>query len=67
MTDTSATPHPVYPLPVPEGTDGRLTYGLLFQIADVLTRNGFPRPAGTDWADLMLALDRFLYQPKETS
>jgi len=34
----------------------------LFDIADALVRNGFPRPAGVDWAHLMLSLDRFLYQ-----
>jgi hypothetical protein len=33
----------------------------------VLQRNGFPQPAGTDWAHLMTALGRFLYQSKETS
>ena len=61
MTDTT-TSHPVYPLPQPGGTDSRFTYGLIFVIADALVRNGFPRPAGTDWADLMLALHRFIYQ-----
>jgi hypothetical protein len=33
----------------------------------VLQRNGFPQPTDTDWADLMAALGRFLYQSKETS
>lgn len=62
MKDTTTdTPQPSYPLPQP-GTGPRLTYGLLFDIADALVRNGFPRPAGTDWANLMLSLDRFLYQ-----
>lgn len=64
---TGATPQPVYPLPAPiNGTDPRFSYGLLHEVAQVLHRNGFPRPAGTDWADLMTALGRFLYQPKET-
>jgi hypothetical protein len=69
MTDTTThTPQqPVYPLPAPASDDPRFTYGLLFDIANVLQRNGFPQPAGTDWADLMTALGRFLYQPKETS
>jgi hypothetical protein len=63
---TSATPQPVYPLPAPTDTDPRFTYGLLHEVAQVLQRNGFPRPEGTDWADLMTALGRFLYQPQET-
>lgn len=63
MTDTTtSTPQPVYPLPQPGATGPRLTYGLLFDIADALVRNGFPRPAGTDWAHLMLALHHFCYQ-----
>ena len=61
-TTTASLPEPVYPLPEPGGDDPRFTYGLLFDIADVLGRHGFPRPAGTDWADLMLTLARFLYQ-----
>jgi hypothetical protein len=63
MTDTTTnTPQPAYPLPQAGGTEPRLTYGLLFDIANALVRNGFPRPAGTDWADLMLALHHFCYQ-----
>ena len=62
MADAT-TPQPAYPLPVP-ADDPRFSYGLLFDIADVLTRHGFPHPAGADWADLMLALSRFLYQEK---
>jgi hypothetical protein len=68
MTTTTHTPQqPVYPLPAPAGTDLRLTYGLLHDIAEVLQRNGFPQPAGTGWAHLMTALGRFLYQSKETT
>lgn len=67
MTDDAATPLPTYPLPAPAATDSRFTYGLVFDIAEVLQRNGFPRPAGADWANLMTALGRFLYQYKETS
>jgi len=64
MTDTPTgdAPQPVYPLPPTGTTSPQLTYGLLFDIADALVRNGFPRPAGVDWAHLMLSLDRFLYQ-----
>lgn len=69
MTDqtTATTPQPAYPLPQPDGTDPRITYGLLFDLAEVLQRNGFPRPAGTDWANLTAALGRFLYQSQQTS
>jgi hypothetical protein len=63
---TSVTPQPAYPLPVPTGDDARFSYGLLHDIAQVLQRNGFPRPEGTDWAQLMTCLGQFLYQPKET-
>jgi hypothetical protein len=61
MTDNT-TGQPAYPLPQPTGTDPSITYGLIFDIAEALVRNGFPRPADTDWADLMLALHRFAYQ-----
>jgi hypothetical protein len=66
MTDTPS-PAPLYPLPAPTDGDPRFTYGLILDIAQVLQRNGFPQPAGADWAQLMTALGRFLYQPKETS
>jgi hypothetical protein len=66
MTDTHTPQQPVYPLPAPADGDPRFTYGLLHDIADVLQRNGFPQPAGTDWAHLMTALGCFLYQNKET-
>ena len=59
---TTTPPQQVYPLPQRCAGDPRFTYGLLFDLADVLQRNGFPRPAGTDWANLMSALARFLYQ-----
>jgi hypothetical protein len=62
FTPHPATPQPVYPLPAPDD-DPRFTYGLIFDVADVLTSHGFPRPDGTDWAHLMTALVRFLYQP----
>jgi hypothetical protein len=43
MTDTTSK-QPAYPLPEPAGVDSRFTYGLFFDIADVLQRNGFPNP-----------------------
>jgi hypothetical protein len=68
MTDTTSTARqPVYPLPAPADNDPRFTYGMLFDIAKVLQRNGFSQPVGTDWADLMAVLGRFFYQSKETS
>lgn len=55
-----------YPLPRPaDDHDPRFTYGLVSDIADVLTAHGYPHPADTDWADLMLALLRFIYQPPQ--
>jgi hypothetical protein len=65
MSDNTNPAPPAYPLPAP-AHDPRFTYGLLFEVADVLARNGFPRPAGSDWAHLMTALGGFLYQQKET-
>jgi hypothetical protein len=62
MTPTTPQPQPAaYPLPRPDD-DPRFTHGLCLDIADVLVQHGFPRPAHTDWADLMLALFRFIYQ-----
>ena len=50
-----------YPLPRPVD-DARFTYGLLFDVAAVLERHGFPRPvAGGDLVALHLSLFTFLY------
>jgi hypothetical protein len=65
MTDQTTTPQPAYPQP--GDADPRFTYGLLHEVAEVLQRNGFPRPAGADWANLMTALHRSPYQSQETS
>ena len=67
MTDAASTPQPAYPLPELSSADPRFTYGLIFDIAEVLQYNGSPRPEGTDWADLMTVLGRFLYDQKEIS
>jgi len=64
-TDASTGP-PAYPLPAP-AHDSRFTYGLIFDIADVLTRHGYPQPAGADWAHLMTALGHVIYQQEQTS
>jgi hypothetical protein len=67
VTPQAASPPTVaaYPLRRPAGDDPRFTYGLVFDIADVLCKHGYPRPAHTDWADLMLAVFGFLYQPNK--
>jgi|GEM_PF-3556175 len=62
---TAPPPAASYPLPRPaRDHDPRFTYGLVLDVADVLCQHGYPRPADTDWADLMLALFRFIYQQK---
>ncbi len=38
---------PAYPLPTP-AADPRFTYGLILDLADVLTAHSYPPPAGTD-------------------
>jgi hypothetical protein len=58
-------PAAAYPLPRPADDDPRFTQLLVFDIADVLSKHGYPRPDHTDWADLMLALFRFIYQPNQ--
>jgi hypothetical protein len=55
-----------YPLDAPfEGeTDPRLTMGLIFDIAHLLTSAGYPPPRGLDIIELHQAIDRFLYKTK---
>jgi hypothetical protein len=62
--DQPVDQRPAYPLPAP-AADPRFTYGLVFDIADVLTAHGYPPPQDTDWADLMSAVSGFLYQPEQ--
>jgi hypothetical protein len=62
----TTTTQRAYPLARPADADLRFTYGLLHDVAEALQRNGFPQPAGTDWAHLMTALGHFLYQQQET-
>jgi hypothetical protein len=60
MTQTNTTAR-VYPLPQP-ANDARFTYGLLFDVAAVLEKHGYPRPkSGGDLVALHLALFTFLY------
>jgi hypothetical protein len=55
---------PAYPLPAP-AADPRFTYGLVLDVADVLTAHGYPPPQSSDWAELMSAVFGFLYQPEQ--
>ena len=50
-----------YPLPRTVD-DPRFTFGLVLDVAEVLTRHGYPQPAtGVDLVDLQQALYRYLY------
>lgn len=57
-----------YPIrPVPEG-ESRFTFGLTYDIAQVLKSHGYPPVTnGRDISDLQQALYRFLYVGEETS
>lgn len=61
-------PAPTYPLPRPDtGTDARFSIGLVLDVADVLTRHGYPRlGCGADLVRLQQALFTTIYQPQET-
>ncbi|WP_168356872.1 hypothetical protein [Streptomyces rhizosphaericola] len=61
--DSSPAPaersYPIVPRPA---DDTRFTAALALDVADVLTRHGYPRPtSGLDWVELKLALLHFLY------
>jgi hypothetical protein len=62
---SSPNPQPAYPIPRPAtGQDARSTLGLTLDVADVLTRHGYPPPAsGTDLLRLQQALFGAIYQP----
>lgn len=61
MTDDR--PPAAYPLPQTDD-DSRFSFGLVLDVAEVLERHGYPRPAaGADWVELQQALWRFLYVP----
>jgi hypothetical protein len=50
-----------YPLPEVDD-DERFTFGVVVDVAEVLTRHGYPKPAtGRDLVALQQALYRFLY------
>jgi hypothetical protein len=57
-------PPRTYPLPRPDD-DSRFTFGLVLDVADVLTAHGYPplSGGGDDHVQLQQALFRFLYAP----
>lgn len=55
----------VYPVPKPAVDDNtQFTAGLLFDVADVLVRHGYPRPTTRDWAHLMTVIYDFCYRER---
>lgn len=56
---------PTYPLRAPED-DPRFTIGLTIDIADVLTRQGYPPMSGADLVKLKQALFGFLCRQDAT-
>lgn len=64
MSDLSTTPvdRRIYPI-VRERGDHRFTFNLMFDIASVLERHGYPMPSGSDCLELQHALSVFLYGP----
>jgi hypothetical protein len=56
----------LYPLARPtSGTDARFTFGLIYDVGQVLESHGFPPVRGGDHVNLMSALFRFLYAEEE--
>ncbi|MEU4803007.1 hypothetical protein [Actinosynnema sp. NPDC023587] len=55
----------LFPVQVSPDGDARFTFGLVIEVADVLTRHGFPdaNTHGADHVALRQALFRFLYNP----
>jgi hypothetical protein len=62
---TSPTQQPAYPIPRPAtGNDARFTLGLALDVAQVLTRHGYPPlTTGADLLRLQQALFTTIYQP----
>jgi hypothetical protein len=64
--DTASGPQRTYPLGHLAGeVDPRFTYGLIFDLADLLQQHGYPPPADSDWAHLVASLHRTLYHDQE--
>jgi hypothetical protein len=65
-------PPQVYPLGEPKtGTDKRFTFGVVLEVADVLTKHGYPDivdiASGADVLNLQTALFTFIYGPANDS
>jgi len=59
----ASPPAPAYPIRPPAGGDPRFTIGLAMDVADVLTRHGYPALAcGRDLAHWQGALFTTIYQ-----
>ena len=71
MTGPTEQPieQPAYPIPRPTAdSDSRFTNGLTFDVADVLTRHGYPPlRTGADLVRLQQALFTLIYQPTTAS
>jgi hypothetical protein len=50
-----------YPIRPKPDEDPRFTFGLTYDIAKVLEKQGYPTISGCDFVDLQQALFRFLY------
>jgi hypothetical protein len=63
MTTAATPPAALYPIPRPgTGADPRFTLGLTLQVAEVLTRHGYPPVAtGTDLIHWQQALFAAIY------
>ena len=52
-----------YPLPATDDDD-RFTFGLALDVADVLTRHGYPAVTGADLVEVQQAMFRLIYQTR---
>ena len=65
MSDERPTPSN-FPIRSKTESDPRFSAGLLFDVAAVLERHGYPPVDRGDWADLKLALYRFLHLGRDS-
>ena len=55
-----------FPIRPEPADDGRFTFGLVFEIQDVLIKHGYPSDwSGADLVELQQALYRFLYSERQ--
>lgn len=65
MSDESKLPPRVYPIPPAQASaDRRFTLGLTLDVAEVLSKHGYPLLAAMDFVDLQQTLFRFLYKDR---